>query len=126
MSKSMIDDILGQIIALTDEDEDKDGDHSPADVEIASHRTETGDLVDPEGQAPEHEIEIQPEEATIEVGSPDGDGDEDLLDALDDLDYDDDSHHEETDELDDELEQIDKEEDEPTKKRRGFGSMRRW
>ena len=84
-NKSMIDDILGQILSLTDEEDDK----SPADVEIASHMADDSDHVDPEGQEPEHEMEMRPEEATIEIASPDGDGDEDLMDALDDMDWDD-------------------------------------
>jgi hypothetical protein len=119
-NKSMIDDILGQILSLTDEE---DGDKSPADVEIASHMADDADRVDPEGQEPEHEMEMQPEEATIEIASPDGDGDEDLMDALDDMDWDDDSDSDEHE---------DKEEDPLTlakggevKRRKPFGTMRR-
>lgn len=118
-NKSMIDDILGQILSLTD---DEDGDKSPADVEIASRMADDSDRVDPEGQEPEHEMEMQPEEATIEIASPDGDGDEDLMDALDDMDWDDDSDSDEHD---------DKEEDPLTlakggevKRRKPFGTMR--
>ena len=118
-NKSMIDDILGQILSLTDEEDH--GDHSPADVEIASHIEGDTDRVDPEGQEPTHEMEMQPEEATIEIASPDGDGDEDLMDALDDMDWDDDSD-EDSDNEDDPLKLANGGE---VKRRKPFGTMRR-